>query len=626
MFVAVFLSKAFAMYSQDVNLKIMSFNIQQPYGTSWDARKANAALIIKNESPDVVGTQEAVNYQRDYLITETGYSWFGTGRDGGDGGEGSWVFYKASKYTLDANNSGSFWMSTTPTVPSRFEGAYNRICTYVRLVEKSTGNGFYLFNVHFPTPDLYNARLLSIKMLANRISNRAIQTDPVYVTGDFNSNETDGVTVWMKNGSDNPIKCRDTYRDVDPTGDVTTGFGTKFDYIYCPNSPNYTTVSSKVIKTPAGASDHMPIVATVKYTSIVVAPKPLPIPGKIEAEDYTAMLGVQTETTTDIGGGKNVGFLDTGDWMSYSVSILKAGKYTLEVRSAAKELDGKLEVYIDNVLNKSITLPKTGDWQIWKTTVETMDVTAGTHELKIKIVDGGFNLNWLNFTEYVPEKVSLFADYDSIDIAFTGFGGSTFLEVNNPFVSTVNSSARVGRTVQGLDSWAGIYSQLLKSINFNETPIFKMKVYSTKIGDLLIKFEDEVDQNSVFEKMVSLTTLNQWTEISVDFSAAPSSVYEKLVLFFDNGVGAADTYYFDDIRLESLITSVHSEMRNSEITMSPNPTTSHLQFSTTCNWTIYTLSGQVILQGNSDSMELNNIEAGLYLVQLGDKIQRLVIQ
>ena len=94
---------------------------------------------MKNESPDVIGTQEAVNYQRDYLIGETGYSWFGTGRDGGDAGEGSWIFYKSDKYTLDATNSGNFWLSTTPTVPSSFGGAYNRICTYVRLVEKATG-------------------------------------------------------------------------------------------------------------------------------------------------------------------------------------------------------------------------------------------------------------------------------------------------------------------------------------------------------------------------------------------------------------------------------------------------------------------------------------------------------
>jgi len=45
--------------------------------------------------------------------------------------------------------------------------------------------------------------------------------------------------------------------------------------------------------------------------------EPILIPGKIEAEDYTSMLGIQKENTTDVGGGENVGWLDPNDWLSY---------------------------------------------------------------------------------------------------------------------------------------------------------------------------------------------------------------------------------------------------------------------------------------------------------------------
>ena len=43
------------------------------------------------------------------------------------------------------------------------------------------------------------------------------------------------------------------------------------------------------------------------------------------------MFGVQKETTSDVGGGQNVGFIDIGDWMSYpAVTIPSAGAYKVE--------------------------------------------------------------------------------------------------------------------------------------------------------------------------------------------------------------------------------------------------------------------------------------------------------
>ncbi|MBN1410059.1 MAG: carbohydrate-binding protein, partial [Spirochaetales bacterium] len=59
-----------------------------------------------------------------------------------------------------------------------------------------------------------------------------------------------------------------------------------------------------------------------------------PVPGKIEAESYSAMSGIQTENTTDSGGGLNVGWIDAGDWMEYNVTVT-AGTYYVQYRVAA---------------------------------------------------------------------------------------------------------------------------------------------------------------------------------------------------------------------------------------------------------------------------------------------------
>ena len=47
----------------------------------------------------------------------------------------------------------------------------------------------------------------------------------------------------------------------------------------------------------------------------------LAIPGRIQAESYTTMSGIQTQATGDGGTGLNVGYIDQGDWMDYSVNV-----------------------------------------------------------------------------------------------------------------------------------------------------------------------------------------------------------------------------------------------------------------------------------------------------------------
>ncbi|HWL08846.1 MAG TPA: endonuclease/exonuclease/phosphatase family protein, partial [Planctomicrobium sp.] len=65
-------------------LRVMSFNIR--YGTAqekkrnWDQRKQDVAHVIKEFSPDLLGTQETLAFQRDFLSgLLPGYVPFGAG-------------------------------------------------------------------------------------------------------------------------------------------------------------------------------------------------------------------------------------------------------------------------------------------------------------------------------------------------------------------------------------------------------------------------------------------------------------------------------------------------------------------------------------------------------------------
>jgi hypothetical protein len=127
-------------------------------------------------------------------------------------------------------------------------------------------------------------------------------------------------------------------------------------------------------------------------------PTAAPIPGTIQAESWTGMSGVQTEATGDTGGGQNVGWIETGDWMDYSVNVASAGAYTVQFRVASAAGGGQIQLRSGATVLSSVNVAATGGWQTWATLTTTANLTAGTQTLRIHAAAGGWNLNWVQFT------------------------------------------------------------------------------------------------------------------------------------------------------------------------------------------------------------------------------------
>ncbi len=124
-----------------------------------------------------------------------------------------------------------------------------------------------------------------------------------------------------------------------------------------------------------------------------------PVPGRVQAEDYIRMQGIQTESTTDVGGGENVGYIDSGDYLIYQVEVAESGSYDLDFRVAAQSSAGQIKV-IDAITNKllaTVELPVTGGWQSWQTATVTVVLGKGPATLRMQASRGGFNLNWIDF-------------------------------------------------------------------------------------------------------------------------------------------------------------------------------------------------------------------------------------
>jgi beta-glucosidase len=121
------------------------------------------------------------------------------------------------------------------------------------------------------------------------------------------------------------------------------------------------------------------------------------LPGRIEAENYYNMSGIQTENTTDTGGGLNVGYIDTGDWMSYLINVPVSSYYKITSRIASQSTGGVIHFKVDSDVFVNVDVPITGDWQNWTNAVTFVYLDEGIYEFQLYAEEGGFNVNWIDF-------------------------------------------------------------------------------------------------------------------------------------------------------------------------------------------------------------------------------------
>ncbi|SHH54561.1 glycosyl hydrolase family 18 protein [Flavobacterium johnsoniae] len=138
----------------------------------------------------------------------------------------------------------------------------------------------------------------------------------------------------------------------------------------------------------------------------------------IQAENYNTMSGVQTEPTTDTGGGLNVGYCDTGDWMAYyNINFPTSGNYVIEYRVASAVTGGRLssDLNAGTIQLGAVNVPNTGGWQNWQTITQTVNVNAGTYNFGIYVQNTGFNINWFRITKAASGLAAKSASADKIE-------------------------------------------------------------------------------------------------------------------------------------------------------------------------------------------------------------------
>ncbi|MBN2406080.1 MAG: carbohydrate-binding protein [Elusimicrobia bacterium] len=153
------------------------------------------------------------------------------------------------------------------------------------------------------------------------------------------------------------------------------------------------------------------------------------IPGKIEAENYDlggdgvaymdTTLGneggayrsdnVDIQECSDTGGGYNVGWIDNGEWLEYTVNVSQSGSYDVSLR-VASGMGGTMHIEMDGAaVTGQVNIPDTGGWSIWNTVhVSGISLQAGEHVMKLFTDVSAYNLNYIDFTlSSEPDTITL---------------------------------------------------------------------------------------------------------------------------------------------------------------------------------------------------------------------------
>jgi beta-glucanase (GH16 family) len=128
----------------------------------------------------------------------------------------------------------------------------------------------------------------------------------------------------------------------------------------------------------------------------------------IQAESYDGQSGLSTETSSDSGGGQNIGSLANGDWALYrgvDFGSTAAKQFYGRVASGASlGVSGLVEVRLDSRTSTpigSFSVGNTGGWQSWRTVPANISPVTGTHDVYLTFTSGQpqdfVNVNWFNF-------------------------------------------------------------------------------------------------------------------------------------------------------------------------------------------------------------------------------------
>jgi hypothetical protein len=185
-------------------------------------------------------------------------------------------------------------------------------------------------------------------------------------------------------------------------GDGSNG-GTGTFYEGCMTSGNPSDATDDAIQANIIAAGYGSSATAIPTAVPTVGPTTAPQSAflQIEAENYSSMSGIQTETCNE--GGQDVGYIENGDYIAFNSIDFGSGAASFQARVASAGSGGNIEIRLDSATGSLVgtcAVVATGDWQTYTTVTCNVSGASGIHNLYLVFIGGSgylFNLNWFQF-------------------------------------------------------------------------------------------------------------------------------------------------------------------------------------------------------------------------------------
>ena len=232
------------------------------------------------------------------------------------------------------------------------------------------------------------------------------------------------------------------------------------------------------------------------------------IPGVVEAEDYDTNSGC--EPTEDNIEGGYIGWIDDGDALIYNVNVKEEADYVVDyrVQCTDKGKNSAIKLKTDNDSDYILTTKldnSTGEWKNVKDS-KTVHLKKGQYQLKLLMVDGGFNFNYVKIYK-VGTKPPTAASDDLTLADLTGYP-----EINLSSAKVIDISSEVNDSNTGDKMIDGNYESRWESKS-EDPQYFTIDLgKSEEIGGIKIYWEAAAAKNYTIQ---TSNDNKNWTTVFV---------------------------------------------------------------------------------------------------------------
>ncbi len=393
------------------------------------------------------------------------------------------------------------------------------------------------------------------------------------------------------------------------------------------------------------------------------------LPMTIEAEnfDYSPVLGegrtyndtsngnsgneYRNDENVDIqvrtGGGYNVGWITSGEWLTYTVYVPETGTYDISVNYAATNSTGKIKFeFGGNDKTGEVNLASTGGTQIWETLTiaEGVLLPQGVQSLKVSFSGGDNVMNLNNFTvsnSSLCAASSPFSDNNFLQEITYNYYEGTWNNIPDFDVETIVNSG-ISPTIglgngERADSFGYRFDGYVNILTEGDYTFY------TKSDDGSNLFIDGV-------KLLNNDGTHGATEVSGDI-CLQSGYHEIRVEYFDKSgasdvlevsyegpgiskIGITDLYHLDEGTLG--INTIENEFPG--VSFYPNPVKDILNVkfnkTETAEVSILNLAGQKVYSGvlknGANTIQLGGLSTGMYIMKIVDEVdvyvQKIIVE